>query len=344
MTRLKNIWLAALAAMALMVIADMAAPGYLDAEPFYKGKTIRIISFAGPGGSYDIHARVLARHITGHIAGNPRVVVQNMPGGGGVVAANYVYKVVAADPTVVLGPHADAYIAQLAGVGAVEYDVARFNWIGSTSTDRRILMMRADTPYTTMEALLRAEPKEVALAVTGPGAGAHAFARLYEHVFNIEFRRLIYRHGPEMFVAAERGEAHGLPGSLDAALVTHGDWLKTGFLRIILQGGEERDKRIPDVPTIYEVAPPEHHNLIRLMEGSGAWNKPFATGPQVSREHVQILREAFMETVRDPRYIDEARRAGLSIDPMNPEALQARMREAVRQPEELVEILKSLYK
>lgn len=344
MTRLKNIWLAALTAMALTVMADMVAPGYLDAEPFYRGKTIRIITFAGPGGSYDIHARVLARHITSHIAGKPRVVVQNMPGGGGVVAANYAYKVVPADPTVVLGPHADAYVAQLAGVAAVEYDVSRFNWIGSTSTDRRILMMRADSPYTTIEALLRAGPKEVALAVTGPGSGAHAFARLYEYVFNLEFRRLIYRHGPEMFVAAERGEAHGLPGSLDAAIITHGEWLRTGFIRIILQGGEERDKRIPDVPTIYEVAPRRHHNLIRLMEGSGAWNKPFATGPKVSPEHVQILRQAFMETLKNPQYIEEARRAGLTIDPMSGEALQARMREAVKQPGEVVEILTSLYK
>ena len=279
-----------------------------------------------------------------HIPGNPRIIVQNMPGGGGKIAANYVYKVTPSDPFVILGPHADAHTAQLVGEPGVEYDVSQFNWIGSTSSDQRVLVMRSDTPYSTTEALLKARPKEIPLAVTGPGTGSYAFARLYEYVFKIEFRRLMYVHGPELYAAVERGEASGLPATLEGLLVTHSDWLKSGFIRVVLQGGERRHKVLPDVATIYEIANPRHHDVIRLMEGGGAWNKPFAMGPKVSREAVQIIRDAFMRTVSSPQYIEDSGRIGLNLDPMKGEVLQAKMREVVKQPPKIVDVLKDLFK
>ena len=163
----------------ILFLPFLAAQVGAQAEPFYKGKQIRIIVGLSSGGGYDRAARMLARHIVKYISGNPEVVVQNMPGASSITAANYVWGVAKPDGLTILAPHNNVYLGQLSGQKEVQFDLAKFQWIGSLENDDMMLFGRADASFKSMGDIVRAkEPPKC--GSTGVGSSDYVMSKILE--------------------------------------------------------------------------------------------------------------------------------------------------------------------
>src|SRR2546426_6881368 len=227
-----------------------------DAQtPFYQGKTITIIVGYQAGDGYDIWARLLAAHMGKHIPGNPGVMAQNMPGAGSMIAANHIYNVAKADGLTLgsIGP--SLYLDQLVGKKEVQFDWAKFGWIGSPENTPWLLYMKSDTPYKSIEDVRKASqpPK---CSATGTGTSGHFIPKLLEEALGLKFKLVMgYQGGGEQDLALERGEVQCRALSIPTfyAREPFGTWRKSNLVRVLLQTGRKRDSRAADVPTIYEL-------------------------------------------------------------------------------------------
>ncbi|HEU4639943.1 MAG TPA: tripartite tricarboxylate transporter substrate-binding protein, partial [Candidatus Binatia bacterium] len=223
--------------------------------PFYQGKTIRIIVGNLAGDAYDLWARIFAQHMGKYIPGNPTFIVQNMTGAGGIIAANYVYSVAKPDGLTLgtFGP--SMYFDQLAKRPEVQFDWARFSWIGTPEQTEFILIMRTDTPYQSIEDVRKAaQPPKC--GATGTSTSGYYMPKFLDEGLGIKFNIVSgYPGGGEIDLGIERGElqCRNLTISTYFAREPFLTWHKKGFVRPILQTGKKRDGLVPDVPSIYEL-------------------------------------------------------------------------------------------
>ena len=238
-----------------------ASPNLPAQTSFFEGKTARILVGFSPGGSYDLWARLIARHLGKHIPGNPTFVVQNMTGGGSMVAANYVYNVAKPDGLTIAVVTPGLYIEQLAGRKEVQFDWAKFTWIGSPERTDRIFYIRADTPYKTLEDMRKAaEPPKC--GATGVGTASFYWPRLLEEMFGFKLNLVPgYQGSSDVNLAIEKGEMHCWGGTLQAFFGSEPGrtWAKTGFVRVLTHGGRKRHPQLPDAPTVWELM--DKHNI-----------------------------------------------------------------------------------
>jgi tripartite-type tricarboxylate transporter receptor subunit TctC len=322
----------------------------LEAQaPFYQGKTVTIVVGYLPGDGYDVWSRLLAAHISKHVPGEPNVIVQNMAGAGSMIAANYVYNVAKPDGLTLgsIGP--SLYFDQLVGKPEVQFDWAKFAWIGSTEKTSWLLYMRTDAPYRTLEDIRKAsEPPKC--SATGTGTSGHFVPRLLEEALGLKFRLVMgYKGGGEQDLALERGEVQCRSLSIPTFFSREpfGTWRKTNLIRILIQTGRNRDPRAADVPTIFELmkeykTPESTRRLVTVILASGDLGRPFVAPPGVPQERVRILREAFTKTMNDPAFLDEVKKKKLEADPTRGDELEAIAREAVAQPQEVIERMKKI--
>jgi len=190
-----------------LFIAALLLPVHAGAT-FYQGKTVTIISGTTAGSAYDTYARLIATHMSKHIPGNPNLIVQNMPGGGSIIAANFLYGVAKPDGLTIASINPALYFNQLAGRKEVQFDWAKFNWIGSPDWSDHVLYMRTDTPYKTIHDVRTASTPPKCTA-TGTGTTGHYLPKLLEETIGTRFNIILgYPGGPEMDLAVERNEAH----------------------------------------------------------------------------------------------------------------------------------------
>ncbi|HWP56906.1 MAG TPA: tripartite tricarboxylate transporter substrate binding protein [Candidatus Acidoferrales bacterium] len=317
--------------------------------PFYQGKTITIVVGYLVGDGYDNWTRLVAAHIVKHIPGNPNIIVQNMPGAGSMIAANYVYNVAKPDGLTLgsIGP--SLYLDQVTGKKEAQFDWAKFTWIGSTEKTPWLLYMRADTPYKSIEDVRKAkEPPKC--SSTGTGTSGHFVPKLLEEAVGAKFTLVSgYKGGGEQDLALERGEVQCRALSIPTFFSREpfGTWRKTNLVRLLLQTGRSRDPRAPDVPTIHELmeqyrTPEATRRIVVAVLASGDLGRPLVGPPGIPNERVKILREAFMKTMKDPAFVDDARKKKLEPDPVGGEELEQMAREAVSQPPEIVERMKKI--
>jgi len=222
---------------------------------FYQDKTITVVAAASAGSAYDLYARLMAQFMGKHIPGNPNFVVQNMPGAGSVIGANYVYTVAKADALTIGAIQPSIYFNQLSKQPEVKYDWSKFAWLGSSDKSDHLLYMRADLPYKSLADVRRAkEPPKC--GSTGAGTSGSYIPKLLEETLGTKFTIVAgYKGGAEIDLATERGELHCRALTIQAyhTREPYHTWRKTGFARILMQTGKTRDPRIADAPTIYEL-------------------------------------------------------------------------------------------
>ncbi len=223
---------------------------------FYKGKTITVYIGTTAGALYDQWGRILAMHMNKHIPGKPDVIVQNMPGAGHMIAANYVYKTTKPDGLSLIGSIVPTlYFDQLVGRKEAQYDWSKFVWIGSPVQGESQMYMRADTPYKTMEDVRNAkEPPRC--GAQGTSDSAYYLPKLFEELIGTKFNLVQgYPGGPEIDLAVERGEIHCRAFTIEAFLSRepYHTWRKKGFVRNIVQTGKKRDSKLPETQTIWEL-------------------------------------------------------------------------------------------
>jgi len=322
-----------------------------QAEPFYKGKSVRIVVGFSPGGAYDLWARAIAQHMPQYIPGSPAFVVQNMTGGGSMIAANYVYSVAKPDGLTLGTFTPSLYIEQLMGRKEVKYDWAKFAWIGNPERTDRILYIRADSPYKTLEDIRKA-PEPPKCGATGLGTFSDYFPKLLADAAGLKFNTVVgYQGSADVQLAIERGEVHCWAGTVQAFFGSEPGrtWAKTGFVRALTQGGRKRHPKLPDVPTIWELmdkhkTPESTRRLVSVLLAPDDLGRPYVSSPGTPGDRVKILRDAFMEVVRDSEFIAEAKKRDWELSPTSGEELEAMAKEVVAQPPEVLERMRRLLK
>jgi tripartite-type tricarboxylate transporter receptor subunit TctC len=319
-------------------------------QSFYQGKTIRVVVGYLAGDSHDQISRVTTRYMGKYIAGNPDFVVQNMPGAGAMIAANHVYNLTKPDGLTLGTISGGLYFAQLTGRQEVKFDWRKFTWIGSPDHNGHVLFIRTESPYKTLEDIRRAkEPPKC--SATGVGSSSHDVPKILEDTLGLRFRVITgYPGGGEQDLAMERGEVHCRAISTESYFSREPflTWLKKGVVRILLQTSRERDPRIADVPTIYELmdkykTPPEKKKLAIAYLGVGAiGQRPMVSTPGVPPDRAKILRQAYANALKDPEFAEEAKKRGWEVTPVAGDQLEVIAKEVIDQPPEVVEWLKKL--
>jgi len=322
----------------------------VQAQPqFFAGKTIRIIVGLPAGDVYDIYARVLAENMGKHIPGNPSIMVQNMPGASTMTAANYVYNVAKPDGLTFAIFLPALYFDQLIGKKEVQFDWAKFTWLGSFERSYNLLYMRADAPYKTIHDVTKASdpPK---CGSTGTGGLAHAFMLLLNEAIGTKFNIVTgYQGGQEIDLAVERGEVHCRAFTVTSffAREPFHTWRKKGFVRVLVQTGKKRDPRMADVPTVYELmdeykTPQATRRLANLVLAAGEFGRPIVATPGVPSDRVKILREAFSKTLGDADVVADIKKKKLELDPTSGEGLETLAKEVITTDREIIDRMQNL--
>jgi tripartite-type tricarboxylate transporter receptor subunit TctC len=326
-----------------------SAPANAQSQPFYQGKTIRIVVGFTPGGFYDRWARLLARYMPKNIPGNPEMIIQNMPGASSVIAANYVYNVTKGDGLTLLVPINSLYLDQIVGRKEVQFDVRKFEWIGTQEKAPVMLYFRADSPYKSVADIIKAsEPPKC--GATGTASTGYLLAKLMEENLKAKLNTVTgYQGGSEVDIAVERGEivCRGMDIPPHFGREPFDTWHKNGFDRHILQGGLKRDPRLPDTPTLFELmdqykTPDAGRQLTRVVLASGDLGRPMVAGPGTPADRVKTLREAYAKAMRDPGLIEEAKKGNMDMEHTPGETLQALLKEIMDQPQDVVDRVKRI--
>lgn len=345
---------ATMTAMALLISlawgAWLAPNLWAQAEPFYKGKTIRIIVGFTPGGFYDRWARLLARYMAKYIPGNPEIIVQNMPGAGGLIATNHVYSVSKPDGLVLGAVGYGIYLDQLVGRKEVKYDVTKFHWIGSPERSDQLIYMRADAPYKSIEDMrMASEPPKC--GSTGTAGTDYILARLLEEAFPpLKIQTVTgYPGGSEIDVAVERGEVvcRGLTSAPFFGREPFHSWRKKGFVRVLLVTNQKRDPRAEEAPTIYELfekhkTPEEIRRAADVIIRGGDFGRPLVAPPGTPTDRINILRNAHAKAMRDSDLLGEAKKGKMEVEPVSGEELQELAAKMLAQPPAVIERVKKI--
>lgn len=317
--------------------------------PYYAGKTITIVAGTKAGDVYDLYARMFAQFLPKYIPGNPNIIVQNMPGAGSMIAANFVYNVSNPDGLTIGAIFPALYFDQVVQRPEVKYDWTKFAWIGSPVTSNHLLYMRADSPYKTIHDAVKAStpPK---CGATGTSSTAYYVPKLLDEVIGTRFEIVLgYQAGQDIDLAVERNEVVCRAFTLTAffAREPFTTWRKKNFVNVLVQTGRKRDKRIPQVPTIYELmdqykTPPAGRNLATLVLAGGDFGRPYVMPPNTPSEHVKTIREAFAKTLNDEAVKADAAKKKLELDPTTYDELDKLAREVTGQSPDIVAKMKTL--
>jgi tripartite-type tricarboxylate transporter receptor subunit TctC len=332
------------------VLAAPRAPAE-TVEDFYRGKRLTITVGYGPGGGYDVFARLLARHLGRFIPGNPQIIVQNMPGAGSLVAANYLYAIAPKDGTAFGLVARDMPLLGLLGHNAnVQFDPRKFNWLGSSSNfsdDAYMLVVRDDAPVRSIAEMRRPGGSVTVLGGTAEGATGGDVPRILQEALGLNIKLVIgYRDSAAVFLAMERGEVSGRTTDLSAIQSTRPDWLKpnNGYRLLVQYARLTRHKDFPDVPTARELALTEAaRSLIEFTETPLlTMARPYAAPPGVPQDRVKALQTAFLAAHRDPQFLDEAARLGIYVSPVSAQDMARSIEQMSQAPPELLDQVRKL--
>jgi tripartite-type tricarboxylate transporter receptor subunit TctC len=299
-------------AAALLAAGDAAAQ---PAEQFFARKTVTITIGYTAGGSYDLYGRMVARHLGKHIPGQPTLIAQNMPGAGSLKAANYLYEVAPKDGTALGVVVESAALEQALANPAVQYDAAKFTYVGRVATSNNIFMQWHTAK---VQSLDDAKRMETSLAGTGPGSIAETVPRLLNALIGTRFKLISgYPASSEAMLAMERGEVEGASSSWAAVKVGKQAWLRERKIRIILQTTPERIAELPDAPSLGEIGDtPEDRQVFALYASGSAIGRSVIAPPGLPAERVAALRDAFQKMVRDPEFVADLQRTDVELDPL----------------------------
>jgi len=294
---------------------------------FYKGKNIEIQVNVSVGGGYDLYARMLARHMSRHIPGNPNVVVQNMPGGGGMRLANWLYNVAPKDGTV-FGAVARAMAFEpLLGNKGAQYDGREFNYIGSANDEVSVCVAWYTSGIKTFE---DAQQKELVVGSGGTSDDTYQYPALLNNMFGAKFKMVPgYPGGNDINLAMERGETQGrcsIPWSTVKA--TRRFWIDENKVNFLMQYSLSKHPDLPNVPLVMDLAKnDEQRTTLKLIFGRQVMGRPFAAPPGVPKDRTEALRKAFAETMADPAFLAEAEKVKLEITPVSGEQIASLVQE-----------------
>jgi tripartite-type tricarboxylate transporter receptor subunit TctC len=306
------------------------------------GKTVTMVIGFGPGGGYDLWGRTLARHIGKHLPGNPTVVPQNMPGAGSLLAANHIYTVAPKDGTVLGIIARDAALAELTGMQGARFDARKFTWVGSPATETNVCISFKTAKVKTVQDLFN---QELIIGNTGPGTGTYTYPKALNALLGMKFKSISgFPSSSDVFLAMERGEVEGICESLDSVIGKRPDWIKSGTVNILFQGGAEPNPHV-SAPFVVDLGKTEEDKqAIRFLYAGQGIGRPFVAPPGMPADRAKMLQDAFNATMKDADFIADAEKQNLEVEPQTGDQLQALIGELYGTPQAVREKIGDLIK
>lgn len=340
----------ALFVLMAVLLCGMARPpvSHAQSDPFYKGKQIKIIVGFTAGGIVDLWARLIAQHLGKQIPGHPDIIVQNVAGGGSLIAANQLYNIAKPDGLTLAMVSAALFFDQLSNRPEAKFDWAKFSWIGSPVKNFEILSVRADSPFKTLDDV-RGAAQPPRCGSTGTGNTGHYFPQFLEESLGAKFHMIIgYQGTRDIELAFERGEVNCYAVTREVfEREPARAWLKNRFLRVLVQGGQKRDANFTDVPTIYELmnrykTPEATRRLASVLLSPTAFGRPLLAPPGLPAERLKVLREAYAKMLTDRDFLADTKKRDWDVERISGEDLEAMAKKAVVQTPETIEKLKKI--
>ena len=342
-SRSKAMLAGAAGALALLW-AGAASPAWAQA-PSLAGKTVQMIIGFGAGGGYDAWGRVVARHISKHLPGNPTVVPQNMPGAGSFLAANNIYNIAPKDGTAMGIIARDAALGPITGASGARFDPTKLTWLGTPTTETNVCIAY-NTPSLRVKTFKDLYQSELVVGDTGVGTGTHAYPKALNALLGTKFKIISgFPASSDVFLAMERGEVDGICESLDSVSGKRPDWIKNNKVVILLQGGATPNAELKDVPFVVDLARnAEEKQAIEFLYAGQGIGRPFIAPPDMPAERAKMVRDAFDATMKDPEFIADAARQKLDVDPESGEHLAALIKKIYATPKPIVDKIGELIK
>lgn len=288
--------------LAILAISAASSASAQSVADYYEGRTVTMLVGSGPGGTTDISGRVIAEHLQRHVPGNPRIIVQNLPGGGSVAMTNYLYRSAPRDGSVLGYSLPGIITAQMMEPKRARFDGRKLNWIGSALKYTGIISVMSTAPATTIE---EAKHTELFIGTTGRGSPAHQFPAMAQALLNLKFNIVAgYESSNDVIFAMERSEVHGQSSSLQAWAIARPGWLTGGRIAHLLYMGPLDPLAEPGVPYLRNLIASEREKaLVDFIEIGSQMGWPLFAPPEVPVDRIKALQTAFGSLINDPEFI-----------------------------------------
>lgn len=327
--------------LALVLLIWPACAEAQAPKDFYKDRTVFLQIGSGPGGAYDQTGRLFARHMGPYIPGAPKLVPQNIPGGGSLNMANNYGKIAAKDGSVFGVFNSGMATTPLLMPEVAHFDPRKFNYLGSPSREAHILVAWRDSPLKMIQDVF---DKEIIVGATSPGGAPYEFPFLTNVLVGTKFKIITgYKSNPETKLAMERGEIHATAGlGWATAKSDYMSDIKSGRIKIIASFAFEPHPDLTEYPVISTGKTEEDRQIFRLMYARQAYGRPFATPPDVPKDRVAALRKAFEDTMKDSAFLEEAARISVDINPVSADELTQLTNDLFKTPQSVLKRIHSI--
>jgi tripartite-type tricarboxylate transporter receptor subunit TctC len=303
---------------------------------FFKGKTIQMVIGYSAGGGYDVYARLVARFMGKHIPGEPEIAPVNMPGAGSLRAAAWIYNLAPKDGTAIGAVARGVPFDPLLTPGTDQFDATKMNWLGSANNEVSVCVAWHTTG---LHSIADLKEKELTVGGTGGAGDTDQFPKVMNALLGTKMRVIAgYPGGNDINLAMERGEVGGRCGwSWSSVVTTQPDWIKDKKINVLVQLALKKHAELPNTPLVTDLAKTdEQRKILQLIFARQTLGRPFVAPPGLPASRVATLRKAFMETMRDPDLLAEAKKAKLEIDPVDGEEVQKLVDDAYATPADIV--------
>jgi len=315
-------------------------------DNFYQGKSVRIIVGAAAGGGYDTYSRTIARHMGKHIAGNPTFVVDNMPGAGFLISANYIYKVAKPDGLTIGHFIGGLFLQQLLGKAGVEFDGVKFGFIGVPAQDNYVIGISKKTGVTSIDQWLSTKTV-VKLGGVGAGSATDDIPKVLKETIGLPVQIVSgYTGTATVRLAYNSGEVQGVCNSWESFRATWPNEIQGGEMTIVLNTTAKPISDLPNVPLSINYAKTDEARKLTqaLVHSVGPGARPYVLPPGTPKDRTATLQKAFMDTMKDPEFLADAKKAKLDINPLDGAELEKTVREVFNLDPKLIPRAKEILK
>lgn len=338
MTSSKNRFIFLFAAACQFAAASTAfAQGTTD----FRDKTVSVYIGSGTGGGYDTYGRLVGVSIGKFLPGNPTVVIKNMPGGGGVKAANYMAKIAPKDGTAIGITNRNLIVAPMLNMiekSSVEYEAEKLIWLGNMNTEASFVIVRGDSGINSIDDLRK---KEFVVGSSGAADNNGIFPYICNNLLNTKFKVVSgYSQSAQLMLALERGEISGIAGaSLASISVQRPEWIRNGFIKLVALIGTKRLPQYPDVPLLQESASSERdRKALDFIATFLTLGRPFFAPPDTPAPQVAELRRAFQTMATNEEFLAGAKRQKIDVTFIDGETVQKIVKDLISVDHETAEI------
>jgi Uncharacterized protein conserved in bacteria len=313
---------------------------------FYEGKTIRMIVGFTPGGGYDAYTRTIGRHMGKHIPGNPAILVENMPGAGSMISANYTFKAARPDGLTIGHFIGGLFLQQLLGKPGIEFDAGKFQYVGVPGQDNFVIGVAKSAGITDVESWM-ASKQVVKFGGVASGSGSDDVPNILKATLGLPIQLVSgYKGTADVRLAFNSGEVAGLSNSWESTKSTWRKELESGDLKLVLQATLKPHPEFPKLPMALGYAKTDEAKTLisTVARVHGPTVRPYVLPPNTPKDRVQIIRKAFMDTMKDPEFLAEAKKANLDINPDDGATLEQNVKEILKLEPALIAKLKEILK